>query len=279
LYCGPHSEGTFTLNQLRDVFAEIAKISSIHSVYFEGGEPFLYYPLMVEGIKIAREMNLKTGIVSNGYWATGVEDAELWLKPISELKISELSLSDDTFHYGDIKETPSQMALKAAQRLEMPAGSICIEEPTVKTAEDAEHGKGEPVVGGGAMFKGRAVDKLTEGLPRKHWERFTTCPHEELIDPGRVHVDSYGHVHICQGLSMGNMWETPLSELVSKYDPHSHPICGPLIKGGPAALAREYDVEHEDTYVDECHMCYVVRKALIDRFPEYLAPRQVYGIE
>jgi hypothetical protein len=261
------------------VFAEIAKISSISSVYFEGGEPFLYYPLMVEGIRIAREMDLKTGIVSNGYWATGVEDAELWLKPISELKVSELSLSDDTFHYGEVKETPSQMALKAAQRLEMPAGSICIEEPTVKTPGDAEHGKGEPVVGGGAMFKGRAVDKLTEGLPRKHWERFITCPHEELIDPGRVHVDSYGHVHICQGLSMGNMWKTPLSELVRKYDPHSHPICGPLIRGGPAALAREYDVEHEDTYVDECHMCYLVRKALIDRFPEYLAPRQVYGLE
>jgi hypothetical protein len=31
--------------------------------------------------------------------------------------------------------------------------------------------------------------------------------------------------------------------------------------------------------VDECHYCFEVRKALIDKFPEYLAPRQVYGIE
>jgi hypothetical protein len=77
---------------------------------------------------------------------------------------------------------------------------------------------------------------------------------------------------------MGNLWQKPLSDLIAQYSPESHPICGPLIQGGPAQLVREYDVAHHETYVDECHLCYLTRKALIDRFEEYLAPRQVYGL-
>jgi len=32
-------------------------------------------------------------------------------------------------------------------------------------------------------------------------------------------------------------------------------------------------------YVDACRFCYLVRLALIDKFSQYLAPRQVYGLE
>lgn len=53
------------------------------------------------------------------------------------------------------------------------------------------------------------------------------------------------HFIICQGISIGNMWMTPLSEIVSSYRPDSHPICGPLIRGGPAQLAKELGVTRE----------------------------------
>jgi hypothetical protein len=105
------------------------------------------------------------------------------------------------------------------------------------------------------------------------------CPYEDLRDPGRVHIDAYGHVHLCQGLSMGNLWSTPLSELVASYDGERHPVAGPLLRGGPAALARAYHVPHAKEYVDECHFCYSLRKALLDQFPEFLGPRQVYGLD
>jgi hypothetical protein len=84
---------------------------------------------------------------------------------------------------------------------------------------------------------------------------------------------------VCQGLSMGNMWQRPLSTLALGYEADSHPVCGPLKEGGPALLARQYDADIEGEFVDECHFCYLTRRALVDRFPEYLAPRQVYGLE
>ena len=279
IYSRPSAKGTFTLSQVRKVLDEATKIGTIKWIYFEGGESFLFYPLMLEGIKIARSMGFKVGVVTNAYYATSEEDAELWLKPLCELGISDLSISNDPFHYEDEKENPAECALDAAKKLSMPITEIRIEKPTVKTGIDKEQDKGEPIIGGGAMFRGRAVEKLVEGLPQRWWEEFTECPYEDLKSPKRVHLDPYGNVHLCQGLSMGNMWETPLSKMVKNYDADSHPICGPLVRGGPALLAKEYKVKHEDKYVDACHFCYLVRLALLGRFQQYLTPRQVYGLE
>ena len=66
LYCGPQAQKTFTLNQLRQVLDEAADMGTIESVYFEGGEPFLYYPLMLAGIRSAHQKGFNVGIVTNG---------------------------------------------------------------------------------------------------------------------------------------------------------------------------------------------------------------------
>ena len=277
VYSSPHAKGTFTLNQIKKVLNELKKIGTIEWVYFEGGEPFMFYPLMVEGIKLAQDMGFKTGVVTNAYWVTSEEDAELWLRPLCELGVSDISISDDTFHYEEEKDNPAKIAIRAAKKLGMPVSSICIEKPQFEI--DDTKSKGEPVVKGGALLKGRSVEKLLEGLPRRSYDEFKECPEEDLKNPKRVHVDPYGYVHLCQGLVMGNMWEIPLSKLVKNYRADSHPICGPLIKGGPALLAKEYNVKHENKYVDACHFCYSIRLFLLNRFPKYLAPRQIYGLE
>ena len=279
VYSKPSAKGTFTLDQIDEVLNEALKLGTIETIYFEGGEPFLYYPVMLEGLKMARDKGFKTGVVTNAYFVTSEEDAELWLKPLHGLGISNLSISDDPFHSGDEEDTKGRILQRAAERLGIPSGTICIEKPTVETPADEEGGKGEAVVGGGAKFRGRAAEKLIEGLPLQPSKGMNECPYEDLREPKRVHVDAYGNVHLCQGLSMGNMWEKPLSDLVKSYDPESHPICGPLLKGGPALLAQELGVHHADGYVDPCHFCYVIRKALLERFPEYLTPKAVYGFD
>ncbi|MFC2083581.1 radical SAM protein [Bacteroidota bacterium] len=279
LYSGPNVTGTFTAGQVSQALSEIKKIGTVEWIYFEGGEPFLFYPLMLHGVRLAKEMGFKVGLVTNSYWALSDEDAKLWLQPLADLGISDLSISDDSFHYGEEEDTPPKRALLVAKSIGIDASSICIQKPVVEANPGTDQEKGEPVIGGGAMFKGRAVEKLTPGLPRRSFRGFTECPHEDLVNPSRVHIDSLGNVHLCQGLSMGNMWKTALSDLVKNYDASLHPISGPISKGGPAQLAKEYNVEHEEEYVDGCHFCFLVRRALLERFPGYLAPKQVYGFE
>jgi len=277
LYCSPRSKGTFTTQQIRNIINEAGKIETIESVYYEGGEAFLYYPVLLEGIRITREAGFKVGIVTNAYFATDDEDIKMWLKPLVELGISDLSISNDPYHYGEETENPAGRARKVALEVGLPVGEIHIDEPTV--SNDKDHSKGEAIIGGSTMFRGRAVDKLTTGLPTRNWEEFTECPYENLDYPGRVHIDSYGNTHICQGISMGNIWQIPLSEIDKTWNASSHPICGPLSKGGPTQLVREYGIGHENEYVDACHCCYQIRKSILNQFPEYLTPPQLYGLE
>jgi hypothetical protein len=277
VYSSPRAQGTFTLNQVERVLDEAIKIGTVNTVYFEGGEPMLFYPLLLACVKRARELGLHVGIVTNGYFATSERDAELWLRPLKELGLADLSISDDTFH-SDAETSPAKYALAAARKLGIATGSICIEPPTVAVAS-ASRSKGEPIVGGDVQFRGRAVNKLAQNLPVRPWNEFTECPHEELVNPGRVHVDAYGNVHLCQGLCIGNMWQTPLSMLVKSYRSDTHPIARSLVAGGPAQLATDFKVAHVDGYVDACHLCFAVRSALIEQFPQFLAPKQVYGLE
>jgi hypothetical protein len=272
----PAARGTFTLAQIRDVLRQGQELGTVEVVYFEGGEPFLFYPIMVQGLREAALLGLRRGIVTNSYWATSVEDAIEWLRPVAEIGVQDLSLSSDLFHGEAMMTQVARNGAEAAKQLGIPQYLSVIEIPQGCLSYELSE-KGEPITGGQVRFRGRAVAKLTEGVPRRPWTEFIECPCEDFINPGRVHVDTFGHVHLCQGVLMGNLWQQPLKEIVARYDPAAHPIIGPLVEGGPVALVQRYDLPHEDSYIDACHLCYLARVQLRQRFPEFLAPATVYG--
>lgn len=273
----PWAKGTMTLEQIRDVLHQARDVGTVEMVYFEGGEPFLFYPIMLQGLREAATLGFGRGIVTNAYWATSVEDAKQWLGPIAEIGLDDLSLSSDLFHGEAMMTQAARNGLEAARQLGLPESTIVIEAPAGCSAYVSES-KGEPISGGPVRFRGRAVARLAEGVPRRPWTEFTECPDEDFAEPGRLHVDAYGHLHVCQGLVMGNLWQRPLKEIVASYAPSNHPIIGPLAEGGPVALVKRYDLAHEASYIDACHLCYLARDALRSRFPEYLAPPTVYGL-
>jgi hypothetical protein len=271
----PSQTGVMTLGQVREICRQAQELGSVEWIYLEGGEPFLYYPVMVRAAQEAAELGFRVGIVTNDYWATTVEDAVEWLRPLAGV-VQDLSVSTDLFHYDEVMSAQARNALAAAEKLGIPAGTIICEVPEGAAGYPAQP-RGEPVESGSIMFKGRAAVRLVEGVARRPWRELDECPHEALDDPGRVHVDHLGHLHVCQGLTMGSLFERPLVEIVAAYDPQAHPVVGPLLAGGPAALVERYDLPHEEAYVDACHLCYVAREMLRDRFPECLGPGQMYG--
>jgi hypothetical protein len=92
-----------------------------------------------------------------------------------------------------------------------------------------------PIGQSAVMYRGRAAQELAHRAPQHSWETFTECPHEDLREPGRVHIDPFGNLHMCQGLTIGSVYETPLKVLCENYVPEAHPIIDPLLAGGPAA--------------------------------------------
>ncbi|MBM3179106.1 MAG: radical SAM protein [Chloroflexi bacterium] len=269
----PWQKGTLTFEQIEQIL-EQAKEAGITSIYFEGGEPFLYYAILVKAVRKAADMGFSVGIVSNAYWANSVADAEEWLRPFAG-RLADFTVSSDLFHCNETLGEHPQNALTAAKWLNIPTGMISIAQPDA----DAKQTHGQIEDEGAVMFRGRAAKMLVEkAASQRRWERFDSCPHEDLREPGRVHLDPLGNIHICQGITIGNVFETPLKEICEKYNADAHPICGPLLEGGPTALVTEYNLPHASSYADACHLCYEARITLRERFPQYLNPDQMYGV-
>ena len=270
----PQQSGTMTLGFIRRALQQARELGTVEWIYFEGGEPFLYYAIMVEGVRMATRLGFQVGIVSNGYWATAVDDAVEWLRPFAGL-IQDLSISSDLYHWSEQEREQAKHARAAAEQLGIPIGIISIAGPEATNAASAvgQLPPGESAV----MYRGRAAAKLVARAARQPWAQFTECPHEDLREPGRVHLDPLGNVHICQGISVGNILQTPLKEICETYNPDLHPITGPLLRGGPAELARHYGLPHAEGYADPCHLCDEARRALRERFSDILRPDQMYG--
>ena len=263
VHASPSARGTFTRARLAEVIEQTADLGTVEWVYFEGGEPFLHYPLLLEGLALARASGFLTGVVTNAYWASGRDDALLWLRPLRDLGVADFSVSSDALHGQAEGNDVAEHALAAADHLGIPAHAISLP---------------DPACGQGVKFRGRAADRLVEGRPRRPWQEFTCCPDEDLAAPSRVHIDPLGNVHVCQGLLMGNVWEMPLTDLVDAWEPLKEPIAGPLIRGGPAALARRLRHAPAEGYASACHLCYDARRGARDRLPRHLGPPQVYGV-
>jgi MoaA/NifB/PqqE/SkfB family radical SAM enzyme len=273
----PRQTGVFTFAALEDALRQASQTGTIQDIYFEGGEAFLYYPLLLEGVRRANGMGFTTGIVSNGYWATTVEDAWIWLEPLVAAGLGALEVSSDSFHTEDSEFLAAERVNAAATKLGLKTGTITIDH-TGEPRDPSLWKPGLPLSGGGVMFRGRAAEALVESLPHQSWDAFPVCPYEDLENPGRLHLDPFGNLHLCQGLVIGNIFHRPLNEILSEFNPRQDPLIGPLIAGGPSLLIEKYLKDRQVEYVDACHACYSVRQALRDRFPAILAPDQMYGV-
>jgi hypothetical protein len=270
----PGQSGVMSLADIRLVLDQASHLESLQTIYFEGGEPFLYYATLLRAVQEVARRGYQVGIVTNAYWAIGEEDALKALKPFAGL-VQDLSVSSDLFHWNQPLSLQAQNAARAAERLGIPCGVISIAQPEMQAASSqGQLPQGEDNI----MYRGRAAVKLAGNASLLPWEGFTECPYEDLRDPGRLHLDPFGFVHICQGISLGNIHQASLAEICAAYHPDDHPVTGPLLHGGPAELVRQYGLPHADAHADACHLCYESRYWLRSRFTELLAPDPMYGL-
>lgn len=61
----PWQSGTMTLQNVRQILHQAKELGTVEWIYFEGGEPFLYYATLVRGVQEASKMGFRAGIVEN----------------------------------------------------------------------------------------------------------------------------------------------------------------------------------------------------------------------
>lgn len=275
VWSGPGQGNTMSREVIEHVLDQAEDLGTIEWIYFEGGEPFLFFELLLWGVQQANQRGFQVGMVSNAYWAEDEEKAMETLRPFAGL-VKDLSISDDAYHGSGEASGNTIIARRAARELGIPVDFISVSGPdSADSFDTCSQLSADDVT---VRYRGRAAEKLAPLVLHHPWDRFTACPWEDLRQPSRVHVDSLGDLHICQGLSIGNLREESLTQIMDNYDPDTHPVIGLLLKGGPAALVKQYALDHAQDYADACHLCYLSRSKLRGIFPDILTPAQMYGV-
>jgi hypothetical protein len=277
VYSDQRAPGKITLSQISHYLNDGRKLPDVNWIYFGGGEPFTQYPLLLKAVQRARKLGYEVGIETNGYFARNQEAGVRFLRPLAEMGIQDIRISNDLLHYKRPNISPANHALSAAQQLGIPTTLVYIRTPIENEIMNPGMVETTHTLQPRLMFIGRASDTMIDGRQTYHSDTFTQCPRQDLASPGRVYIDAYGFVQICPGIAIGNACNEPLDQIINDYQVQEHAIFRPLYTKGPAGLVEATNLTLGVEFVDACHCCYTARKNLIDYYPDLLGPRHVYG--
>ncbi len=258
LWGTPSRSAAMTVEMIDNFFTQIQGVGTVTAVCAEGGESFAEYDVLVHFLHAATARGLSTSALTNASWVESRRQAEERIAELRAAGLTNLGISTDEWHRRFIPVERVDMLLEVCTRAGLEASRM---ETTVA----------------GIMFRGRAAERFAPHQPARPARELTTCPHEKLDAPSRVHLDCYGMLHLCQGLTLGR---APIAEAIAAYDPANHPIVRPLLEGGPYALAQfaaTFGFEITPGYADACHLCYRAREFLRSQFPDLLGPDEMYG--
>jgi hypothetical protein len=275
VWSSPRSWATMSLKDIISIVDQAVEVPTIKTIYFEGGEPFLYFPLLLKGVEYARSNGFDIGVVTNAYWATNDDDASLWLEPLLDRGIVDLSISIDEYHGTNEPKRNVERAVNAAREAGLPVNVLEIQGMKAYTGKAPVESEASEL-----YFRGRAAEKLVKDASRYRHDQVGGCP-ENPPNIRRLHVDCFGNLQFCQGISIGNIWIQPLVKIVETFVPEKHPIIGPLMRGGLPELSKTCGMMPSDNYADACHFCYLIRVEMISKrmYRGILRPLQAYGME
>ena len=73
----PWQDGTMTLQDIRQVLQQADQMGGVEWIYFEGGEPFLYYRTLLKGVEMAARAGYRVGIIAQPALETDADIARL----------------------------------------------------------------------------------------------------------------------------------------------------------------------------------------------------------
>lgn len=300
--CGPRwPREPISLELLRQALEAVASWPQRPQVHLTGGEPFLCFDVLLEGTRIAADLDITCYVETSASWCLDEASARERFATLRDAGLAAVLISCSPFH---AERIPPIRALRAVQvaldvfgasrtTVYLPAylkvvQLFDVERTTPISRYEEEFGledarrilwQGYAIISGG-----RAGYRLGHLVPRTPAGGFAgqDCAWD-ILYAHHSHFDPYGNFisGFCGGLRVGDWRELPrvLADFGAGRYP---PLIQELIDGGPYALfemARErYAYQPlSDGYAGKCHLCVDVRRHLaeIGDFEE-LNPRRFY---
>jgi len=280
------------LSDFRRDLKDVLRNNPVERVHFSGGEPLLYFDLVVRLIEEARAQGVPgRTITTNGFWGENPETALKYTIRLKDAGLSRIHVSVDAFHQTFVPFDSVKGVLRAAQEVDLLAwlnahalGDPDSDNPFNRRTKQLTQALAEEFdleVKGFARIHmiGRAVDTLTSHLPMTDIP-VGGCPREELFrNLPHVMIDPKGWALIGCGVCIGNTNRMSISDILAEYDYTRHPILSVVLDEGAEGLLRisaEAGYERLEGYANLCHLCYDVCRCLRPHYPDVLAPTHLY---
>ncbi|MFW9947824.1 MAG: radical SAM/SPASM domain-containing protein [Candidatus Odinarchaeota archaeon] len=293
---GPTRTGLIKPEDLSHYLKELMKLHPLQSVWVHGGEPFLYFDYLEHVIKETTKMDIpNTGIITNSFWAKNMKIAYKKLKRLKRAGLTAITFSFDCFHQEFIPIEYVKNALNSAVNIGFEP--IYVDSYFVEDIDSDNHFNQLTKINleklgnlKGVEFRhlimsveGRATE-LKQYIKLKGSIPYKKCPvpfwiEGNLQNPKTIEIDPEGNITLCPGICIGNTKIQSLTEIIQNYDYEKHPILSIISNKGPIGLlelAKFKGFEETQNFVNECHLCYELRRYLQPYFPRFLAPKEIY---
>jgi hypothetical protein len=299
--CGPQWGDWMSPQTLREALLATRAWRHRFQIHFTGGEPFLDFSLLLEGVEVASELGIPSYAETNAGWCLSAETAIQRFAALRDAGMSAILISCSPFHAESVPLARTLLAIEKAAEVfgqhkvivYMPHCLAHIREfSTHQTVPLESYVRRFGLEEAGRMLwdgygiipAGRSGYRLGH-LARKHPAAAFAAENcrLEILYAHHSHFDLYGNYisWFCGGLTVGD-WRA-LPQLLDDYRARRYPpIIDLLIRSGPHALFDGASRHHgyrelPEGYTGKCHLCVDVRKHLaqIDDHPE-LRPRRFY---
>lgn len=296
---GPSNRGHMKVTDAKRWLSALASNHPLQSITIHGGEPLLYFPnyCLERILRYATDLSIpRRGIITNGFWAINKETARKILSKLKSSGLTNITFSVDRFHQEYIPIKTVRIGIEEAVELGF-SEVVVLSHYLVSTKAKNNHNKltnqalakiedisGVQIRKFNASLYGRAAETLVKNLVKS-----TTLPagpcnfpywlRNGIQDPKAIEIDFNGHITLCPGICIGNAKHQSLTHILDNYDPQEHPILKTIAQEGPLGLTKiadDFGIEYPQRFVDECHLCYELRRLLRPYFPSHLAPPSCY---
>ena len=220
--CSPENNHVMDEALMFQAIDQAAEVEGISYIGFSGGEPFLYYDLLKNGLAHARLRGFATSVATNGFWGSWPD--EILQQRLSALQIDKIFLSTDYYHQQYVPGSSVERAIFAARTI-----GISI---NVGIGETRSHTSG-------AHFQQMGDSKYllafytypyiragrAAGFPEAEFFQPSEIPVERCASNGLISVMYDGKVFPCckqqvfsTALTLGNLYNSSLKDILSSSD-------------------------------------------------------------
>ncbi len=268
-------------------------------VHIAGGEPMLYWDVLVEVLDRAARADVAPHFVeTNCSFADGdavVRDRFTFFK---DHGLFGVLLSADPYHQAHVPPDNFLRARRIAREVFGPENVWATDAPEEQVRDYARIARDERrlaeyvrahtpmLVGSACGDLGRFVETYPiDRIPPQHGWNGQPRPRHCADEFGaeriwEVHIDPYDNIQTNCGVILGRADRMPIGEVLARGPAQANFIARTLSQAGPVGLAefarREHGFQIPEQSQQKCALCFVARCFLRKYYPRILGPGEIY---